>query len=159
MIRPIAVGDKAPWARLFVAYGIFYETAFTQEIVDAVFARLVDGSGDIQALVAESNTAKSNGAESGGPVSNDTIAGFAIFRTHFDTFTAAGGWHLDDLYVDPAHRGHGIATDLIEAVAIIARESGGGTLRWITAADNHAAQRVYDKVARRTTWVTYEKET
>jgi len=143
MIRAIQSGDKAQWARLFVAYGVFYETAFTQEIVDAVFEKLVDDSPDIEGVVAEQ----------GG-----SIVGFALYRRLYDTFTAGPGWHLDDLYVDPAARGTGVATDLIEAVTIIARENGGGTVRWITADDNTTAQSVYNKVATRKTWVTYEKE-
>jgi ribosomal protein S18 acetylase RimI-like enzyme len=143
MIRAITPADKAQWARLFVAYGIFYETAFTQEIVDAVFGKLVGDSKQIDAVVA---------------VQDATITGFALYRELYDTFTAGPAWHLDDLYVDPAFRGSGTATDLIEAVSIIARENGGGTVRWITAADNITAQRVYDRVATRKTWVTYEKE-
>ena len=143
MIRPIEPADKAQWARLFVAYGVFYETAFTQEIVDAVFATLTSDSPEINGLVA---------------VTDDTITGFALYRSLYDTFTAGPAWHLDDLYVDPAHRGTGTATDLIAAVSIIARENGGSTVRWITAEDNTTAQRVYDRVAKRKTWVTYEME-
>jgi GNAT superfamily N-acetyltransferase len=143
MIRAIQQGDKAQWARLFVAYGVFYETAFTQEIVDAVFARLVDDSPEIEGVVA---------------TVDDRIVGFALYRRLYDTFTAGPGWHLDDLYVDPPARGTGVATDLIEAVTIIARENGGGTVRWITAEDNTTAQSVYNKLATRKTWVTYEKE-
>jgi ribosomal protein S18 acetylase RimI-like enzyme len=143
VIRAIQPSDKAQWARLFVAYGVFYETAFTQEIVDAVFAKLVDDSPEIEGVVA---------------TLDDRLVGFALYRRLYDTFTAGPGWHLDDLYVDPSARGQGVATDLIEAVTIIARENGGGTVRWITAADNTTAQSVYDKVAVRKTWVTYEKE-
>jgi len=142
MIRAIVTTDKAQWARLFVAYGVFYETAFTQEIVDAVFEKLTGETDEINGVVA---------------VQDDTITGFALYRELYDTFTAGPAWHLDDLYVDPAHRGTGTATDLIEAVTIIARENGGGTVRWITAADNATAQRVYDRVAARKTWVTYER--
>jgi len=143
VIRAIQPSDKAQWARLFVAYGVFYETAFTQEIVDGVFATLVGDSTEIQGVVA---------------LSDDLIVGFALYRPLYDTFTNATAWHLDDLYVDPSARGTGVATDLIEAVTIVARENGGGTIRWITAADNETAQRVYNKLATRKTWVTYEKE-
>jgi hypothetical protein len=31
-------------------------------------------------------------------------------------------------------------------------------LRWITAADNVTAQKLYDRIATRTSWVTYERE-
>ena len=143
MIRAIQPSDKVQWARLFVAYGVFYETAFTQEIVDGVFAKLVGDTTEIQGLVA---------------LNDDKVVGFALYRALYDTFTDGPAWHLDDLFVDPAARGTGVATDLIEAVTIVARENGGGTIRWITAADNETAQRVYNKLATRKTWVTYEKE-
>jgi len=142
VIRAIRPTDKAQWARLFVAYGVFYETAFTQDIVDAVFETLTSDSKEINGVIA---------------LQDDTVTGFALYRELYDTFTAGPAWHLDDLYVDPAFRGSGTATDLIEAVSIIARENGGGTVRWITAADNTTAQRVYDRVATRKTWVTYER--
>jgi len=40
-----------------------------------------------------------------------------------------------------------------------ATKQPAGTLRWITASDNLTAQALYDQVATRATWVTYEKET
>jgi ribosomal protein S18 acetylase RimI-like enzyme len=92
-------------------------------------------------------------------VSEGTVVGFAHYRNLPDTFTAAHAWFLDDLYVAPEYRGGGAATALIEAVAERAASDGGGTLRWITASDNATAQRVYDKVATRTSWVTFERET
>ena len=157
MIRAIQPGDKAQWARLFVAYGVFYETAFTQEIVDAVFSKLVDDSPE---MATDSAMLATRYPEIEGVVAtvDDRLVGFALYRRLYDTFTAGPGWHLDDLYVDPAARGAGVATDLIEAVTIIARENGGGTVRWITADDNTTAQSVYNKLATRKTWVTYEKE-
>ena len=142
-VRPIAAGDRDAWARLFVDYGVFYETAFTAPIIDGVWEWLSDAAHSTNALVA---------------VVSGEVVGFAIYRTVADTFTAANAWFLDDLYVDPAARGAGVATDLIEAVTIIARENGGGTVRWITADDNTTAQSVYNKLATRKTWVTYEKE-
>jgi GNAT superfamily N-acetyltransferase len=90
---------------------------------------------------------------------DDVVIGFAHYRRLFDTFTASPNWFLDDLYVAPDARGTGAATALIEAVAAAATAKGGGTLRWITAEDNPVAQSVYNKVAKRTTWVTYEMET
>jgi uncharacterized pyridoxal phosphate-containing UPF0001 family protein len=54
---------------------------------------------------------------------------------------------------------HGVDSGrLLEAIAAHARAHGGGTVRWITAADNERAQRVYDRLATRATWVTYEWE-
>jgi ribosomal protein S18 acetylase RimI-like enzyme len=142
MIRDIELRDRDAWRELFRAYGVFYETEFSDEHLDHVWELLVaDGSG-VDALVAEQD---------------GTVVGFAHYRSHPDTFSAGYDWYLDDLYVDPDARGGGHATDLIQHLTRLARENGpAGTLRWITAADNARAQRVYDRLAKKTTWVTYE---
>ena len=143
MIRAIAAADRAAWQRLFTAYGVFYETQFTDDVIAAVWKLLLESGSGVDALVAEQE---------------GTVVGFAHYRSHPDTFTGGRDWFLDDLYVDPDARGAGHATALIEHVADLARSTGPArTLRWITAADNERAQRVYDRIATKTTWVTYEK--
>ena len=143
-IRPVEPGDHNSWQMLFSAYGVFYETDFPQHVLDGVWGWLMDADHETSALVAEAD---------------GRLAGFAHLRRLQDTFTAGPAWFLDDLYVAPAQRGAGIARALIEACDATAHAAGGGTLRWITASDNTTAQRLYDKVATRTTWVTYERET
>ncbi len=143
MIRAIVASDHAAWEKLFVAYGVFYETEFTADVLDRVWALLLESGSGVDALVAEHD---------------GTVVGFAHYRSHPDTFTGGRDWFLDDLYVDPDARGAGHATALIEHLADLARSTGpAGTLRWITAADNGRAQRLYDRIATKTTWVTYEK--
>jgi ribosomal protein S18 acetylase RimI-like enzyme len=142
-VRPIAPGDRAAWQELFRAYGVFYETDFSDDVFDGVWAWLLDPEHEVSALVAE---------DAG------ELVGFAHVRRLSDTFTAGPGWFLDDLYVLPERRGRGIARDLIERAARDGAAAGGGTLRWITAADNTAGQKLYDKIATRTTWVVYERE-
>ena len=143
-VRDIRELDHDAWRELFRDYGVFYETEFSDLVLDGVWAWLMDAESDVCAVVA---------------VSEGTVVGFAHYRNLPDTFTAAHAWFLDDLYVAPEHRGGGAATALIEAVAERAASDGGGTLRWITASDNTTAQRVYEKVATRTSWVTFERET
>jgi len=143
-IRPIEPGDRESWQALFSAYGVFYETSFAQHVLDGVWEWLMDADHEIRALVAESD---------------GRLVGFAHLRSLNDTFTAGPSWFLDDLYVVPEQRGAGIARALIEACDAAAHAAGGGTMRWITASDNIVAQGLYDKVATRTTWVTYERET
>lgn len=148
LIRPIDARDESAWRALFTAYGVFYETQFGPEVLDGVWAWLMDDAHEVSAWVADIETPEGR-----------RLAGFAHLRRLSDTFTAGPGWSLDDLYVEPEHRGAGIARSLIAACEAAARAGGGGTLRWITASDNRTAQRLYDTVATRTTWVTYEKET
>jgi ribosomal protein S18 acetylase RimI-like enzyme len=143
-VRDIHEVDRDAWHRLFAAYGVFYETHFSAATLDGVWAWLMDAEAEVCAVVA---------------VDHGEVVGFAHYRQLPDTFTAGTEWYLDDLYVRPESRGAGAATALIDAVAERAASDGGGTLRWITAADNTAAQSVYDKIATRTSWVTYEKQT
>jgi GNAT superfamily N-acetyltransferase len=139
-VRPLVDGDAEAWRRLFRDYGVFYESHFTDDVLDRVWAKLRTGDG-IHALVAEVEGA---------------VVGIAHYRSHPDTFTAGRDWYLDDLFVEPGSRGGGVATALIEHLTALAKATGPGTLRWITAEDNERAQRVYDRLAKRTTWVTYE---
>lgn len=143
VIRDIHADDRARWEELFLAYGVFYETSFDRTVLDGVWAWLMDDAADVRAFVA---------------VEGDDVIGFTHYRPEPDNFTAKSAWFLDDLYVDPLHRGAGTATALIDAVAAYATANGGGKLQWITSHDNEKAQRVYDRIATRTTWVTYEKE-
>jgi GNAT superfamily N-acetyltransferase len=66
--------------------------------------------------------------------------------------------HLDDLYVAESVRGAGVGRALIEFVHERSHEVGTGGVSWITAEDNADAQRLYDELARRTSWVTYEMD-
>jgi GNAT superfamily N-acetyltransferase len=140
-IRPIAAGDHDEWVALFTAYGVFYETEFTEPQMEAVWGWLMDPNHPHNAWVAEVD---------------GELVGFAHLRQHSDTFSGGPAWYLDDLFTAPAARGLGVGTDLIAALRAHADAHGGGTISWITADDNLTAQRVYDKLATRTRWVTYE---
>ncbi len=45
---------------------------------------------------------------------------------------------------------------MITRLGEMAQERGIDKVRWITAEDNHTAQRLYDDMAEKTTWVTYD---
>jgi GNAT superfamily N-acetyltransferase len=81
------------------------------------------------------------------------------FASLFWTWTTTRGGRLgvmNDLFVDPAARGTGLADALIAACARRCRERGVRWLEWQTAPDNHRAQAVYERVgARRSQWLDY----
>lgn len=141
VVRPVEPRDADAWRRLFRAYGVFYETSFDDAQLDHVWSLLTTEGSGVDALVAEAQ---------------GSVVGIAHYRSHPDTFSTGRDWYLDDLFTDPSARGAGVASALIERLSDLARATGPGTLRWITADDNATAQRVYDRVAKRTTWVTYE---
>jgi len=57
-------------------------------------------------------------------------AGFALFFHNFSTFLGRPGIYLEDLFVEPAHRGKGIGKALLIEIAKIAKERNCGRLEW-----------------------------
>ena len=66
--------------------------------------------------------------------------------------------YLDDLFVLPGLRGTGVVGAIFRELDTLAARRGWPVIRWTTADDNLRAQRVYDRHATRTSWVTYDME-
>src|SRR5437867_8616895 len=58
------------------------------------------------------------------------IVGFALFFPNYSTFRGQPGLYLEDLFVEPAHRGHGHGKALLRGVARLAVERGCGRVEW-----------------------------
>ena len=56
--------------------------------------------------------------------------GFALFFHNFSTFLGRAGIYLEDLFVQPEHRGKGYGKALLKKLAAIAVERGCGRLEW-----------------------------
>jgi GNAT superfamily N-acetyltransferase len=57
-------------------------------------------------------------------------AGFALFFYNYSTWRGRPGIHLEDLFVYPRFRGHGIGKALLARVAARAAEQGCVRLQW-----------------------------
>jgi GNAT superfamily N-acetyltransferase len=57
-------------------------------------------------------------------------AAFALFFHNYSTFLAKPGIYLEDLFVDPLYRGHGVGKALLQELARITVQRGGGRLEW-----------------------------
>lgn len=78
-----------------------------------------------EALFGERPACEAIIAERGGrPV------GFALFFTTFSTFLCKPGIYLEDLFVEPEHRGAGIGKALLARLAALAVERGCGRFEW-----------------------------
>lgn len=56
--------------------------------------------------------------------------GFALFFHNYSTFRAAPGLYLEDLFVNPEHRGKGIGRALLTHLAEIAVQRGCARMEW-----------------------------
>jgi GNAT superfamily N-acetyltransferase len=56
--------------------------------------------------------------------------GFALFFHNFSTFLGRPGIYLEDLFVRPEARGHGVGRSLLVWLAALAVERGCGRLEW-----------------------------
>jgi len=79
-------------------------------------------------------------------VNDSEVAGYAIFYRTFSTFVGRPGIFLDDLYVRPRFRKCGIGRALLQRVAKISEELGGGRFEWITLRWNENAFRFYRSI-------------
>ena len=59
-----------------------------------------------------------------------TVVGCALWFLNFSTWEGVHGIHLEDLYVQPAHRGGGLGRALLAALAAECHERGYARLEW-----------------------------
>lgn len=144
-IRAPREDDFDAWAVLFRGYRVFYKLAPDEAIIERVWSWIINPDHETNALIAISE--------------DDRMVGLAHYRRFARPSTGSVGIWLDDLFTDPDHRGGGIGRTLVAAVTDIAARAGCSIVRWITAADNLPGQRLYDTLATKTTWVTYDKPT
>ncbi len=144
IVRDLSPADYDQWRELFLAYGVFYKTDFTDDVIDGVWRDLLDPDHPETCFVANER---------------GDLVGFAHIQRQYDTFRAGVSWFLDDLFVHPDFRGQSIARQLIDHAKNHAFHLGGGDLRWITADSNTQAMALYDKIATKANWVWYETPT
>jgi GNAT superfamily N-acetyltransferase len=92
-------------------------------------------------LFGERPVAESVVAERGG-----RVVGFALFFTNFSTFLGKPGLYLEDLYVQPAHRGAGVGRALLVHLAGVANQRGYGRFEWSVLDWNADAIRFYERM-------------
>jgi enamine deaminase RidA (YjgF/YER057c/UK114 family)/GNAT superfamily N-acetyltransferase len=142
LIRPLAPEDEPDWRRLWAGYLAFYREILAPAVTESTWRRMLDpATRDMIGRVA---------------VVDGRLAGILHATIHANTWSAAPVCYLEDLYVDADRRRHGVGRALIAALAEEGRQAGWRRIYWRTGTDNVTAQALYDDVARRSGWITYE---
>ena len=74
------------------------------------------------------------------------VVGFALFFPTYSTFLGRPSLHLEDLFVQPEHRGHGHGKRLLTHLARLAVERGCGRFEWSVLDWNTPAIAFYTSV-------------
>ena len=74
------------------------------------------------------------------------VVAFALFFTNYSTFLTLPGLYLEDLYVQPAHRRHGLGQLLLRHLAQIAVARGYGRFEWSVLDWNANAIGFYERM-------------
>jgi GNAT superfamily N-acetyltransferase len=146
-VRPVRRDEFAAWTRLFRGYADFYNWPTSDEHQHQIWTWIHDDR-TVEALVAIPIDA--TGGEIG------PAQGLAHLRSWVRPLRGVQCGYLDDLYVAPESRGRGAVEALYNEINQIALKRDWAIVRWTTADNNYRARTVYDRLATRTTWVTYD---
>lgn len=115
-LRDARPGDEAELLRLIHALAVYEKLEHMAVGTTAQLHEALFGARPACAAVI---------AERGG-----RAVGFALYFTTFSTFLCKPGLYLEDLFVEPEHRGAGIGKALLRHLARVALERGYGRFEW-----------------------------
>ncbi len=146
VIRAVTSDDFPAWKPLWDGYNAFYgregQTALSPEVTRTTWARFLDPSEPVHAVVA---------AGSG------RLLGLAHYIFHRSTIQVAPTCYMQDLFTIDSVRGKGVGRALIDAVCHEARAVGSPRVYWQTHETNAVAMTLYDKVAEKSGFLVYRK--
>ncbi len=134
-LRDARPGDSAEIARLVLALAAFENLAHEAVATEADFHRALFGKVPrAQAMLAEIDGA---------------CVGFALWFYNFSTFAGKPGLYVEDVFVEPAHRGLGIGRAFFRAMARHALDQGCARMEWSVLDWNENAIAFYRSMGAR----------
>jgi ribosomal protein S18 acetylase RimI-like enzyme len=128
-IRRATAADAPALGRLLHAFNVeFGESTPDADVIAERASPLIE-SGEVTVILA-----------------GDEPDGFAQLRFRPSLYTGALDAHLEELYVVPERRGHGLGRALLDAAMEYARERGAARIDLGTSEDDTAARALYESV-------------
>ena len=140
-VRDIQLKDKEQWQELYKGYANFYKVEMNDQILETVWSWLHDKNHELNGIVYEID---------------ENIVALAHYRRMPRPLKGQHIGFLDDLFVEPIHRGKKIGEKLLNELKNISKSKEWGLIRWLTRDDNLRAKALYDRVAKKTSWDLYE---
>ncbi len=141
IVRRISARDEQRWRELWDAYTRFYEREPSEAITRRTWARILDPSFPVHAIVAEEN--------------GSDVVGIANYIIHENTSALTPACYLQDLFVQPDHRATGVGKLLIDWLIEEMKVEGWSRLYWNTKENNYRARGLYDKYTSHSGFLRY----
>jgi GNAT superfamily N-acetyltransferase len=140
--RPVLPDDHDAWDALWCGYLDYYETSLPNDVRRNSFDKLLDPNSKLHGRLA---------------VVDDQPVGLVHYIFHDHMWRPEGVCYLQDLFAAPDRRGLGIGRALIASVYDAADAAGIPRVYWMTQDFNHTARMLYDKVAKLSPFIKYDR--
>lgn len=141
-VRDVEAADYEAWLPLWRGYQEFYKEKIPEATTRVTWARFLDKQEPMFAALA---------------LERERAVGMVHWLHHRTCWTVADNCYLQDLFVAPEFRGTGAGRKLIEHVCAAARAARFAKTYWLMQETNRNAMLLYDRIAKRTGFVHYEK--
>jgi GNAT superfamily N-acetyltransferase len=140
-VRTAAPQDERRWRELFDGYCVFYKRPLSEPLASYTWARIMDATVPVHAIVAEHET--------------QGVIGIANYLIHEHTLGLTPACYLGDLFVDPTQRAAGVGEQLIQWLMDEMKRKRWCRLYWHTRLNNYRARGLYDKFTPHSDFVRY----
>ncbi|WP_031425940.1 GNAT family N-acetyltransferase [Flavimarina sp. Hel_I_48] len=128
--RKAQLKDLEPIAKLFNDYRVFYEQPSDLEgSINFLRERLTNSESEI--FVCQDT--------------DKQLVGFVQLYPIFSSTRMKKLWLLNDLFVDPSHRGKGISVELIECAKALSKKTNAAGLILETSKSNNIGNKLYPR--------------
>jgi GNAT superfamily N-acetyltransferase len=141
IVRKIDPRDEQRWRELWDGYTRFYEREPSDAITRHTWARILDPSSPVHAIVAEGE--------------RGDVVGIANYIVHENTSALTPACYLQDLFVQTDQRAVGIGKLLIDWLVSEMKVQGWSRIYWNTKENNYRARGLYDKYTPHSGFLRY----